>query len=295
MFLRKLEVLRTIWSHPLNQKRKIRSIFRFFYFQVVARVSGRRRIVSWIHGLRFYAAPGETGVTINYYCYLSEPSEMLFMLHFLKKEDTFFDIGANAGSFTLLAKGIIKCHVYSFEPVISTRNRLLANLELNNLSIEHVIPNALGSHKGEIYMTSSLDATNHIAQKSDRESLEKVHMEKLDNFQNVVNVALLKIDVEGFELNILNGANLFLNKKELIAIIIETNASTEQYGGSNFMIVEFLKRYGFNPYEYNPKSRSLKLLKESKNSGNTIFIRDIAKAEDRIESGIIVKINNLSF
>ncbi len=251
--------------------------------------------VKWIHGLQFYIAPGETGMTINLYCTLSEPNEMLFMLHFLTESDVFFDIGANAGSYSLLAGGISKCKVYSFEPVLQTRKRLIENLKLNDLPTNFVQSCALGASQGKVKLTKSLDAINHVIRASEDSHVNSVKMRTLDSYAKVVGVSLIKIDVEGYEMEILRGAKDFLKQSTLKALIIETNGETQHYGSSNSELENYLNLFGFSPYEYDPKHRNLTALDKTKKIGNTIFIRDKDDVFTRVNSGQRILIHNSLF
>lgn len=294
-FLRKFHILRVIWTHRLNKGRKLYSIFIFFRFQFIGRIIRSRVAVKWIHGLRFYVAPGETGMTINLYCAMSEPNEMLFMLHFLRESDVFFDIGANAGSYSLLASGISKSDVYSFEPVMQTRQRLIENLKLNGLPTKFVQSCALGSTSGKVQLTTSLDAINHVVRVTENLPVDSVELKTLDSYAMVAGVSLIKIDVEGFEMEILRGARDFLKQSMLKALIVETNGETEHYGSSDLEIENYLGLFGFSPYDYDPKTRILTPLTEANKIGNTIFLRDLDEVVTRIKSGEIISIHKSSF
>ncbi len=66
-------------------------------------------IVHWIGGTRLAARRGMTGLTGNIYAGLHEFADMAFLLHFLRPSDLFADVGANVGSYTILASGVVRC------------------------------------------------------------------------------------------------------------------------------------------------------------------------------------------
>ena len=74
-----------------------------------------------------------TGATGNWYCGLHEHDDMGFALHFLRATDCLFDIGANVGSYTVLAAGGAGARVVAVEPIPSTFRALRANVRLNDL------------------------------------------------------------------------------------------------------------------------------------------------------------------
>ncbi len=217
---------------------------------------------------------------------------MLFMLHFLERSDVFFDIGANAGSYSILAAGICESKVYSFEPVLQARLRLEENLNLNGLSTKYIQSCALGSFQGKIQLTKSLDAMNHVVRNPKDISSESVEMQTLDSFALVAGVALMKIDVEGYEMEILRGGKGFLRNPFLKALIIETNGETEHYGSTNLEIEMFLYNFGFKPFRYDATTRNLTPLKGVNSIGNTIFVRDLDDVAARLHNGLKISIHD---
>ena len=122
-----------ILNHPLGKKHPLKSIFRFFFWQLQTIIFPGRHIKTFISPAKFYAHRGLTGVTGNIYTGLHEFNDMGFLLHFLRADDIFFDIGANVGSYTLLASGVIKATTTAIEPIPSTFKMLSDNIALNHL------------------------------------------------------------------------------------------------------------------------------------------------------------------
>jgi hypothetical protein len=79
---------------------------------------------------------------------------------------------------------------------------------------------------------------------------------------------LLKIDVEGFESEVFNGASQTLGDDTLKAIIIELNESGTRYNYNDSAIQNKLYALGFNSYSYNPIKREL-LKQNSLNNSNS--------------------------
>ncbi len=57
----------------------------------------------------------------------------LFLLHFLRCDDLFVDIGANIGSYTVLAGAVVGATCLAVKPIPSTYESLLDNIHLNRL------------------------------------------------------------------------------------------------------------------------------------------------------------------
>src|SRR4051794_31843389 len=105
-----------ILNHPLGKKYPVKALCRFVWWQIQLRLSPQKFIVKRFVGpVKFYAARGLTGITGNIYTGLHEFFDMLFLLHFLRADDSFFDVGANVGSYTLLAGGIAGANTVTLE------------------------------------------------------------------------------------------------------------------------------------------------------------------------------------
>ena len=87
---------------------------------------------------------------------------MMLPLHFLRDGNLFLDIGANVGSYTVLASGVGRAKTWSFEPDPDTL-RLKRNIAINNLeALVKVHERALGAEQGEVAFTVGLDTMNRI-------------------------------------------------------------------------------------------------------------------------------------
>ena len=71
---------------------------------------------------------------------------------------------------------------------------------------------------------------------------------------------------------------------------METNGSGAHYGISDEELVNMMRRYGFAPFSYDPFAR--KLIDSQQTDGNTVFVRDRAFVEDRVESSRQYKLIN---
>jgi len=95
---------------------------------------------------------------------------------------------------------------------------------------------------------------------------------------------LIKIDVEGYETAVIAGAQEVLRKDSLIAVLMELNDSGRRYGYNDENLHRQMLNYGFKSFKYHPFERVLQPL-EGKNMGsdNTLYLRDIEKAMQRVE------------
>ena len=203
-----INIIKTIATHPLNRKNKVLAILNFLRWQMVSRLvrEGEGVINNWVNGSKLIAYTGETGATGNIYLGLHEFPDMGFLLHTLRDKDFFIDIGANIGSYTVLASSAIGAKTVCFEPVPSTYKRLMDNIKINNIENKVESLNlALGNSTGEMYFSSDQNCMNHIIAHNENNSNKiTVNVSTLDK-ELKRDPFLIKIDVEGYELPVLEG------------------------------------------------------------------------------------------
>jgi FkbM family methyltransferase len=244
-------------------------------------------VFDWVGGSRFFVRNGETALTLNIYTGIFEFSDMAFTLHFLRTDDLFVDVGANSGSFTILASYVCGASCISFEPAPSTFERLLGNISLNNVSKKVKALNyGLGKEACVVQFTSQCGAMNHVLAPGEMAEVPtSVNVAPLDSLlESGDNPVLIKIDVEGYEFEVIQGAKTVLQNPSLKAVILELNGSGLRYGYSESNIVDLMCEGGFNAYDYDPFSRQLSRLDpQHLKSGNVLFLRDFAFVKERIE------------
>ena len=267
-----INILRFIYKHPLNQENKFNAIMKFLKWQISSRLWKNPFIYNWIGSSRLVISRGMTGATGNMYVGLMEYEDMSFLLHYLQKDNLFYDIGANVGVYTVLASQVKGSKTVAIEPLPLTYEKLLDNININRLT--NVISKNIGLsfEQSKLYFTTNKDTMNSVALESDDETQE-VMVDTMDNLSHEYGIPnAIKIDVEGYESNVLNGAKNVLRDDGLEVIILELNGSGQKFGFSDDDIHNDLLEIGFSPYSYNPFARNLTLL-ESYGSYNTIYIK----------------------
>lgn len=156
------------------------------------------------------------------------------------------DIGANVGIFSLNVSKISgsRAQCIAFEPHPRITKYLKANIELNGFTNIEVKEVALGASKGVIKFSDKHgDDMNHVTIKDENHII--VEMTTLDaTVENIKELELIKIDVEGFEREVLRGAETSLSKTK--HLIIEFNpAAYLRYGFTVDDVVNVLKVKNF--------------------------------------------------
>jgi len=291
-----IDTFRFITSHPLTRAHRFSALGRYLRWQIVSRIARGPVVFPWVAGARFLVRSGETGLTGNVYVGLHEFEEMAFLLHYLRRDELFVDVGANVGSYTILAGAVCGARVVAFEPIATTFARLVANVRLNGLEGRvECVPRAAGARAGHLRITASQDTTNHVLARGedDRENVE-VAVEALDSRLAGRSPGLLKIDVEGFETEVLRGATGVISDPTLKAIILELNGSGDRYGYDEALIPIELGRHGFEVAEYRPFERVLDTSRPfSSQSQNKLFIRDFERVGQRLASAPRIEVLGL--
>jgi FkbM family methyltransferase len=239
--------------------------------------------------------PGLTGATGNVYVGLHEFEDMSFVLHCLREGDLFLDVGANVGTYTLLASGVRGADTIALEPLPRTHARLLANVRLNGLEERvRALQMGAGSEPGTLRFTRSLDTMNHVAVAGGSDTVE-VPVTTLDAAVGSRTPALIKIDVEGFETKVFAGASSLLVRPELRAIIVELNGSGAKFGFDEAALQRVIEDAGFRPYVYAPFERSVVPRPSRYLSGNTLYLRDLAWVEERVRTAPQVRVLGVEF
>ncbi|WKZ25987.1 MAG: FkbM family methyltransferase [bacterium] len=153
----------------------------------------------------------------------------------LKKGDTCFDIGACIGAISVpFWKTVCKeGKVYSFEADKKNIKKIKDNLSLNRMPTKYVYNQAV-SHKDSFMLLSIIRNQNGWQSLGDPKldddinknevTTAKVKTVTIDRFcknNNISNIDLLKIDVEGAELDVLNGAKKMIKNGKIKKIIFE--------------------------------------------------------------------------
>ena len=286
-----VNLLGYVWRHPLNAGRRVAALWRVARWQIAARLMPGPMAVPFVQGTFLLTARGMTGATGNWYCGLHEVSEMGFVLHLLRPGDHFLDVGANVGSYTVLAGGAVGARVTAVEPVPATFGHLQRNVALNGMNERtRCCQVGLSERAGTLRFSKDLDTVNHVLADGEDLPAVEVPVTRLDDLVGEDVPILIKMDVEGHERAVLRGAPATLADRRLLAVIMETNGSGGRYGVSDAELLDLMRGHGFAPYGYDPFKRCL--VDGTGSSGNTVFVRDKAAVEARVGSAPVFRLVN---
>ena len=277
--------LRFVLEHPLNQTRKWAAVKRYFRWQIGSRLVPGDVLVPFVNETVLRIRPGMTGATGSIYGGLHEFQDMAFTLHFLRPDDLFVDVGANIGSYSILAGGAVGARCISVEPIKKTFETLEANINVNRLRNRvRALNIGIGKAAGVLTFTAALDTVNHVlSDTDDTNETVQVPVQSLNDLLEHEGPTLIKIDVEGFETNVIDGADSVLTRPSLMALIMELNGSGRRYGFDEAELHRRVLAFGFQPYTYSPFRRELiPLHGKSSTSGNTLYVRQADEVRRRL-------------
>lgn len=160
-----------------------------------------------------------------------------------------FDLGAQTGSFSLLAKYFPDSTWYAFEPIQEAAQALKENLIINNIQNVFVYQNAVSDYSGKITLKMpnmnewglSTIGTNvlRFIPVIERQ-IECIDLDSFVKTQNIKKVHFMKLDTEGSELKILRGAKKMIARDRPIMILEYNEINMKQCGIRSQELDEFL-------------------------------------------------------
>src|SRR5205807_2686497 len=128
-------IVRAIWRHPANRRRRLRALATFLSWQARKRVRQDPLVVAFHNRqLKCYPdSPSTSGVL--YFSGYPDYWEMKFLQAYLRRGDNFIDVGANTGVYSIFASGSIgpEGHIDAFEPLERTAARIEEQAAINHL------------------------------------------------------------------------------------------------------------------------------------------------------------------
>jgi FkbM family methyltransferase len=186
-----------------------------------------------------------------------DPHALGFLLRYLSPGDTMVDVGANIGIYSVLAGAIVgsEGRVEAFEPSPSLRPCLEENLRRNGLANVHVHARLAGGRRmiDPFVDGRSLSGRRRIPARRDwvrRRDLLRIASVQIDEVLGSRPCALVHIDVAGYELRVLEGAEGLLRRPDAPPLLIAMDKALADYGQSPRRLVGWLSARRYDTYFY---------------------------------------------
>lgn len=237
------KVIRYVWGHPANSDQRGRAVLRALQYQAQSRLLGRRAVARLGERSRLWVDLHRTSASMVMYANPPDLPEMLAWRRVLRQGSLFIDVGANVGIYTLWAAEL-GAEVIALEPAADTFGLLQENIALNGYQVTAVRA-AAGDHCGTARFTVGLDSGNSLAP----DGPVVTELVTVDSLIGDRYVTGMKVDVEGFEIDVLRGAACALSSHRIGLIQIEWNEmSAFAVGADRRPIAELLAGHGYRLY-----------------------------------------------
>ena len=177
------------------------------------------------------------------------------LLKIIKPGDTCWDIGANIGFYTCLFASLVEGNgrVVAFEPASRTCGYLNENVSLNQFTNVTVVNKGLGDkqERGHLHYSESglAEGTASLKYANGRAASERVTLDTIDNLVPELSAPnFVKIDVEGYQLEVLRGGEQFL-KTHAPLLMAELKDVGETNRAIFAEIEDYVTHLGYQLYE----------------------------------------------
>jgi FkbM family methyltransferase len=261
-----IELFKYTWNHKSNRNKKLYSITKMLLWQFYKRIINKPIYYHYNKFIKIKCYPNN--VSTNAVIYTSgffDYNEMNFLKNYLRKGDTFLDIGANCGVYSLIAASVIgkDAHIDAFEPNPDVISFLEENIKINNLKNVNIHRKAVSSKKHNSTFFKGIDpSSSHLAKTTNKENI-LVECVDLDSELVDKYYTLAKIDIEGGEIDALLGAKNMLKHNNPPVWIIEINSSQLKYFG--YTVKDLFDILKFNNYiiaKYDADKKKLIIINE---------------------------------
>ena len=248
---------------------------RYLHWKWSARIGKKRILTDHILPLQLIVKAEFPSSIRDYVFGLHAESELGFMMHFLRKDDFFVDIGANIGTYSLLAAGVSEAFVLSFEPDDARREFFKDQVTVNALAPLIFIDGRVVSTKEETLIFSEQSVSRNIYVEAGVPRIA-VSMDSLELEKTPI---MVKIDAKAYDLEVIQGMKELLDHEELKVILCDFSEDIEPEVKN--LVREIILSKGFRICRYDLRKRSLEEHPDL-DCKLMLFVRDKEFVEQRL-------------
>lgn len=219
-----VSLVRPLWGKGIGKIAPVGAVYRYLYNHLAV-----KEVTTRIHGIKMIIRTSEfDGISHELlYDRAHEQYETKLFRQFITKGMTIVDIGANIGYYTLLAARLVgkEGKVFAFEPEPQNYALLLRNIELNGYDNVVAVRKAVSrkTGKAELFINKQSGAHGFLPEREGVIGVTKVETVGLDEYfeGREYPIDIIKIDVEGAELAVLQGMPIIVRKNENLIIFTE--------------------------------------------------------------------------
>jgi len=241
-------MVRFVWEHPSNAGHRPQALLRLAGYQFRARLLRRRTIARLGERSQIWVDLHRTAASKVMYANPPDMPEMQLWRQVLRGGGLFLDVGANVGTYTIWAA---ECgaEVIALEPAADTFGLLLENVALNGYRVK-AIQAAASARCGTARFTAGRDSGNHL----DPNGPVETTLVTIDSLIGDRHVVGMKVDVEGFEIEVLQGCTRALSERRIGLIQLEWNAMSQlMLGTDRRPVLDLLAQHGYQLFRPDPR------------------------------------------
>ena len=268
------------WDNPDPSFRLRRSIWEYFNERRLETAF----VFEWYDGLKLKLYLGNDLSRQLFIAGCSEPNELAFLHEVLGQGMVFIDAGANDGIYSLFASRRVgpQGQVWAFEPSSREFDRFQQNLDLNQLENVRPFQVALADQNGQEDL--AVAGYEHEGQNTlgtfvhqgvEPKRTERVVVRTLDDLvgeEGLSRIDVIKLDVEGAEKRVLDGARNSLARFRPIVLFQAVDPALRKQDTSRDQLFESLTEAGYRLYAFGDITGLPTLIQEAERNGKIVGV-----------------------
>jgi len=262
--------------HHRGKKKLIRFADRFRLHKGIQKIS--RGGITWLI---------DTADLIQWHLFYYgsyEPEETQWMKQYIQPGMVVFDVGANIGYYTILLSKLVGENgaVHSFEAAPTTFNRLKEHMRINLCTNIRVHQLAVSDKNGECMIYCAEDSNTGESRLEgfdgfkNKESVSCITLDSYFQKEPVNKVDFIKIDVEGAEMLVINGALSLLNNQRPTVMLEINPLFLSRMGSDVTTLIATIKNIGYNMFHFHQGTldpcNDINVSLKGKENINVVFI-----------------------
>ena len=283
-------LIRTIYSHPYNRQKPLFALYRALRWQLHKRLSADSRTYNYWGTRKITCHPDSLQSMWLVYNYYMDWDEFHFIKRYLQRASVVVDVGANVGVYTLWISQYLgsEGRLIAFEPDPENYLRCAENIRQNDLAMVELEQKAVSNRSGALEFSVGKDMENHLIPDEGESGfsirVEAITLDEYCREHEIAKIDFLKIDVEGAELLVLQGAADALASCLIGVIQLEVTDAHKRYRIKRSDLLDLLHRHRYLLYTYSCVDNELHAVRDDDEAPQNVFaIHDIDEVRRRLQ------------